>query len=678
MELKEHDYAYNPFDGHPDKITDVKGRSYFFLGNGLIQVAIQYDKSSSGTPLGLLIMNPAILGHKSDAFSFDKQFGLERTMIEIDVDGKTFLPQADNLRAKWFNDEIFPVVEATWNANSLAVTEQFLCHDFQTPSLIRKITIKNNAPHTIQGNLIIDLNISKKESYEKSKFKLNLSPNEDTTFIFQYQLENNGTNKISIELLESEPSKNEAKNYWMQVSSIDFGNPRFNHLFTSSRNQIISSIAQNGKMNASTWQYNLEWVRDASYVAIACLMAGHFETARRILSRLIDKFVDTDGSTIDSSRKRPLSEVELDQNGILLYAIWQYWHWTGDKKLIEKNWEKIKSLANFPLQDIYWDKESKLLKNCRESWERHEAFGVTNGYEITYQLFPILGLEKAAEMALELGEKELADKWQNACDELKNAFLYHPKFFMIHNGRFIKRRKESGEVHLCFEPPDKSKLNDGAPLKEEKINEIEPDSVQAYPIIFEMIDPKGEIATKTLEHIETIWNQRWDYGGYPRYNVSSEADVGGPWPLATMIIARAYLENGNSEKVLRILNWMYDQSPAAGTWLEFIYYDFRPSPPMPPLGVIPWAWAEVTMFFVHHLLGIRPGKDNIIIRPRLLKLTNNVEAKIRTRDHFISLKISRQEKNEPSYAIVNQEKMDFCEQLVLPYIAQDYFVEIYI
>jgi hypothetical protein len=36
MEVEEHFFAYNPYDGHPDKITNAPGYNYFFLGNGHI------------------------------------------------------------------------------------------------------------------------------------------------------------------------------------------------------------------------------------------------------------------------------------------------------------------------------------------------------------------------------------------------------------------------------------------------------------------------------------------------------------------------------------------------------------------------------------------------------------------------------------------------------------------
>ena len=678
MEIKEHDYGFNPFEGHPDKRTNVKGCSYFFIGNGFIQAAVQFNKSADGlTPLGLLIMDPTDLGHKSDAYSFDEKLGLEQTNINIAADGSTFSPTSKNLKVNWVKKSNIPAVSATWTADSLIINEKFYCHDRQSSALIRKVTIQNNAEITIKGSLLIDLKISDAEQFNKTPFVFEILPGKKNEFIFEYKIKNQLTHEISIQLLEQEPALLNCETYWDKINTADFHDSKLNHLFFSSRNQLTTAIAHNGKMDASTWQYNLEWVRDASFVAISCLMAGYFETAHAMLTRLIADFVDKDGSTVDSGRNRPLDEVELDQNGVLLHAIWTYWVWTGDSNIFKKNWEKIKLLAEFPLQDIFWDKETRMLKNCRELWERHHVFGVTNGYELAYQVFPVIGLEKAAAMAKEMGEEKLAERWQTASQEIKTALLFHPQFALVDDGHFIKRRKESGEIHLYFEPPDRSILNNGMPLKELDKNAIEPDTSETFAIIHEVIDPKGPLATKTLEHLEFLWNQTWEHGGYARYNVTSEADIGGPWPLGSALMARAYLENENNEKVQRILNWMVEISHHSGSYLEIDHFDFRPSPPMPPLGIISWAWSELVTLFVHHVLGVRPLKNKILIRPKLLSLTENIDAQIRIRNHFISLKIKKQAENKKPLAIINNDtKINFDRQITLPYIEADYFVDI--
>ena len=72
IDVKEHYYDDDPESGHPDVRTRIKGVSYFFIGNGWIQGAVQVAPSGEGTPLGLLIMNPEYLGKKREALTMDK------------------------------------------------------------------------------------------------------------------------------------------------------------------------------------------------------------------------------------------------------------------------------------------------------------------------------------------------------------------------------------------------------------------------------------------------------------------------------------------------------------------------------------------------------------------------------------------------------------------------------
>ena len=73
METNEHYYVFNPYDGHPDKITNGEGYNYFFIGNGHIEVAVQYNKSYKGSPYGLILMDPTKFGKKSQSFTFDEK-----------------------------------------------------------------------------------------------------------------------------------------------------------------------------------------------------------------------------------------------------------------------------------------------------------------------------------------------------------------------------------------------------------------------------------------------------------------------------------------------------------------------------------------------------------------------------------------------------------------------------
>lgn len=117
-----------------------------------------------------------------------------------------------------------------------------------------------------------------------------------------------------------------------------------------------------------------------------------------------------------------------------------------------------------------------------------------------------------------------------------------------------------------------------------------------------------------------------------------------------MYLVRAYFEAGNDEKAWRSLDWLL-KAPGgrAGAWFEC--YADRPVPPLPPLGIVPWTWAELAIFFVHHLLGVRPTRNELVVHPRLMSSLDKVKATLTLRGQTIDMTIGRAEKE--AMALVN-------------------------
>jgi len=67
IDVKEHCYQDDPARGHPDVRTFLKDVSYFFLGNGLIQAAVQFAPGGEGSPYGLILQHPDRLAFKRDS-----------------------------------------------------------------------------------------------------------------------------------------------------------------------------------------------------------------------------------------------------------------------------------------------------------------------------------------------------------------------------------------------------------------------------------------------------------------------------------------------------------------------------------------------------------------------------------------------------------------------------------
>ncbi len=670
MDVKEHFYSDDPNAGHPDVRTNPPECVYYLLGNGHIQAAIQVNRSGRGTPFGLLLMHPEKFGKKRETLNFHPERGIEDSQIHLSVDGRDYLAEAAALQVRWQKKGNVPAVTAQWRADAISVREEFYCPSLRAPHL-RRVVIMHN--HTDQVHHVEALTAVPQANGQTKWLRFpsqSLKAGENATVIFEYALyeNSNGIWNVDLAVTDDQQISSETQTYWANATQLDCGDAALNHLFAASCAQLPAAISASGVMDGSIWQYNLEWVRDQAMVVVGLLMAGRHELAQTMLERLLHKFVTDQGDTVDSGRVRDAAEVELDQNGELLYALWSLWEWRGDSilDLVRQNWKKIVAVAEFPLQEIFWDKESRLLKNTREYWERHTGYGVREGYELAYQFFVVVGLEKAAIMAERIGDLQHAQRWRDAAATIKQAMLAHPKFAMIEDGHFIKRRLASGEVQRTLVVPNIDILPPGIPLKTEPNCYLDPDASEALPIAFELIDPHDELAQKTLAHLETLWNQRWTAGGYGRYHVTSEPDSPGPWPFATLFITRAYLEAGDDEKVSRALRWLAQvQGGEAGCWFEF--YGTRPVPPCPQVGIVPWTWAEMIIFFIHHLLGVRPEVDRLIIRPRLLPKLKSLKSRLRVHEHWIDLEIRRADKAGESNAVVNGQAVPFQDnQLILP------------
>jgi len=97
VDVAEHVYDDDPRRGRPDVRTRLDGVGYFFLGNGLIQAAVQFAPAGQGTPLGLLVMDPDRLRKKREALTMHPSLGLAPTAVLIATGGAVLGPQAGAL-----------------------------------------------------------------------------------------------------------------------------------------------------------------------------------------------------------------------------------------------------------------------------------------------------------------------------------------------------------------------------------------------------------------------------------------------------------------------------------------------------------------------------------------------------------------------------------------------------
>jgi hypothetical protein len=517
------------------------------------------------------------------------------------------------------------------------VEERFWCPDRTTPRLVREVRVRDTTG--TQPGLVVRTG----SDAQRLERKLVLGGGASPPVILEYCLAERGPHAV-VEAAWREEAAAAAPSvrHWSALTAFRSSSDLLNHLFAAARNQLPAVVRASGVVDGGIWQYNLEWLRDQAAVASALVMLGDFALARTMLSRLLRDFVTADGDTVDSSRHRAPQDVELDQNGELLLALKSYVDWTGDVGLVREHWPRVAATAEFPLRDIFRHPPSGLLHNGREYWERHAAYGIEDGLELTHQLFASLGLTAAAELGRLVGQTEHGTRWEAESARLKQALLHDPQYALVDAGHFIKRRGVDGNVQHEIAVPPGVNLPRGVPLTDAGPHYLNPDTSSVLPISLEYIDPRSDLAGRTLREVEQLWNQRWDGGGYGRYHVSSEPDSPGPWPFPSLFVARAWWEAGDDERMWRVLNWLAAAPGGkAGAWFEF--YGPRPVPPCPQVGIMPWTWAELVTLLVHHILGVRPSGDQLWLRPRLPVGVDRIEATFRVRDHRLRLRLRRAE-----------------------------------
>lgn len=641
----EHFYNDDPKVGPEDVRTRLRDVEYFFLGNGLIQAAVQWAPAGEGTALGLLIMNPDRLRKKREALTMDRELGLAPTQVTVSVAGHEWRATAGEVTASWDDNAIVPTVRVLWRAPGLQVEERFSCPTWNQAAIYREVTLRNLRGQRV--SCVISTGIGAK----KINRVVTLPGRGRRSLRLGYRLRA-ARDQVGVGWLVRPPRDSACRRFWQGLARVRLGDARLDHFFRASSRQLPVAVSRRGCIDGSIWQYNLEWMRDQAMVALALTYLGATELARTIFARLLRKFVTPEGDTLDSSEKRNPAEVELDQNGLLLLTLRDYVAWTGDTALVRRHWRKIRAVAEYPLQAVFHHPASGLLCNTREFWERHAGHGIESGMEMIYQAFVVLGLAAGAELARLTGHSTEAIRWEGESRRLKTALLEDAQFRLHDERGFIKRRAPDGRVQETIQPQPSAQVPTAAPLGGAGPHYLNPDAASVLPIALGLIPPRSALARRTLRTVEQLWNQAWKTGGYGRYHLGSEPDAPGAWPFASMFVARAAAEAGQDAKVWRVLRWLDTLSGArAGTWFEF--YGPRLAPPYPQVGIVVWNWAELIVLYVHNLLGVRVGLDDLQITPHLPKGVRHAQADLRVRGRKLRLVIRQGARGEAMLIRVN-------------------------
>ncbi len=333
--------------------------------------------------------------------------------------------------------------------------------------------------------------------------------------------------------------------------------------------------------------YSYMWPRDGALVAAALIDAGYSEVTRRFFNfchrviteegYLLHKY-NPDGSLAsswhgwyqDGRKELPVQE---DETALVLWALWRHFQRFRDIEFIKPHYRGlIVRAANWLV--AYRDKDSGLPLPSWDLWEERRGVlawtvGATWG-----------GLQAAANLTEDFGERDLATAYRRAADEIRagaEAHLWAPD--LGHFVRMINKGEDGGW-------------------------DVDPtlDAALFGLWYFGMFAPDDPRIVATMQAVrDRLW-VKTDVGGVARYEndyyhqVSQDIEnvPGNPWFICTLWLAQWHIATAQTEDdlkpALEILSWAADHALPSGVMAEQVHPYTNA-----PLSVSPLTWSHATL-----------------------------------------------------------------------------------
>jgi hypothetical protein len=654
-----------------NKASFFYGREYFILRSGRAQMLLQADRADLGPAFTWMLFdaqNAKQSARKEGAFNFVPNEGFGSSALEVVLGGFPFTALGHRTDTRWVVKDGIPAVEAVWWAGGVRVTEHISA--LEAEGAFRRqvrlegahlageeaVSLRLRLPPTglrQEGNMLLHKGAGARMAlmmagatpakvdatngvFEVGPLAVSPGGNVavETLLLVQVPVgERTQWVAQASQLVASKlaPAIKDTARFWATASSVSTRDRTVQEIFDKARFGLTAMIGPDGTMDGGLLQYGAQWVRDSSNTALGALHAGHFEAAHNALKHMLSKMISQDGVTMIAESFETPDREQFDQAGELLHLLRCYRDWTGDDSLIRQYRDVLITVVERPLKPQFRD-HTGMVHNRREFWERT----LEDGYELAYQTYVILALREAAELAPSLSAQDRAARWRAEADRIQQAMLSHPDRALVRDGRLIKRRNVTGAV--ADDTAGFPGFAPDVPLKTERAHRLMPDASMALPIALGIVPPRSELARRTLDDLEGLWNARWSDGGHDRYHTSGQCDLPGPWPFATAFILRAEHDAGNYERSRRALDWLNTcQGGRAGLWFEEI-------PSTRSLsrfsGLICWTSGEMALFVVRHYLGVNFEHGALAIRPALYPGSPPVQADLRFRQGRLRLEVS--------------------------------------
>jgi glucoamylase len=389
---------------------------------------------------------------------------------------------------------------------------------------------------------------------------------------------------------------------WVGKEALNYGDlpEKIVRAFKRSLLVIRTNIDNNGAIlaandsdvetyNGDTYSY--VWPRDGALTAYSLDISGFAELTRRFYSfmkNLITKegyFLHkyTPDGTLGSSWHPWLAEgviqlpIQEDETALIVWGLWKHYNEHRDIEFIAEFYKVvIKRAADFMAQ--YRDPRTGLPLGSWDLWEEHHGVH-------TYTISTVwAGLQAAARFADLFGERDHADSYSEAADEIKQGAIKH--LYLPELGRFAKTMKAApntkpGELR-CTPEYDTT---------------IDASLMGVW--YFGMLDPEDPMVVSTVKAVrDRLWIKT-SVGGLARYENDTYHQTsrdlqevpGNPWFLCTLWLAEYQIILAKNiddlKKPLALIEWAVDHALPSGVLPEQVnpYTDA-------PLSVSPLTWSH--------------------------------------------------------------------------------------
>ncbi len=326
--------------------------------------------------------------------------------------------------------------------------------------------------------------------------------------------------------------------------------------------------------------HNALWVRDAAYIGLALLQAGHTDIVPRYVEAVFAAQEPNGKIPPIQGEDAPWDDDEWDSQGQAIFLASAYARYSGDFAYLERFYPQIRLSAEFirSLRSVNQEKQDATRGLLPPSLSA-EDLGPPDQHYYWDNFWAIIGLEEAASIARRLGHETDAQWMEAEAQALRRSVLSSIQLVMGEAPPYIPVSVEE----------------QGTPA-------MARGSVTAlWPV--ELFPDETALLARAFDYYHQQWINPYN-GGF----IHREAQF---WPYAGSELAHAYLRLGRGDVLHQILGWNLAHQTLDGTyaWAEQVSptdYGFTG-------GDMPHAWAAASFYTLTREMLVRERDDALIL-----------------------------------------------------------------